>query len=166
MLSSLILDSNKKVTNWILTGISSEKIKPSDTKLESIMSNLANGRVIIKFSNSVLVEKSTSSLYGNLILNLYIVYGLNNSPRKPTNNFPLKNCLLVTVKLVRNAGKSKFTYNGQEIAFNGEGSLSFTGKKLTMSIYYHFRRDHESNSFQKLARYKWICRETCDFFRD
>ena len=24
-------------------------------------------------------------------------------------------------------------------------------------IYYHFRRDHESISFQKLARNKWIC---------
>ena len=34
------------------------------------------------------------------------------------------------------------------------------------SIYYHFRRDHESSSFRKLARNKWICRETCDFFRD
>ena len=29
------------------------------------------------------------------------------------------------------------------------------------SIYYHFR--HESNSFWKLARNKWICQETCDF---
>ena len=32
VLGSLILDSNKKVTNWILTGISSEKIKSFDTK--------------------------------------------------------------------------------------------------------------------------------------
>ena len=32
------------------------------------------------------------------------------------------------------------------------------------SIYYHFRRDHESSSFWKLARNKWICQEICDFF--
>ena len=32
------------------------------------------------------------------------------------------------------------------------------------SIYYHFRRDHESSSSRKLTRNKWICRETCDFF--
>ena len=32
------------------------------------------------------------------------------------------------------------------------------------SIYYHFRRNHESSSFRKLARNKCICRETCDFF--
>ena len=35
-----------------------------------------------------------------------------------------------------------------------------------MTIYYHFKRDHESSSFRKLARSKWICRETYDFFRD
>ena len=32
------------------------------------------------------------------------------------------------------------------------------------SIYYHFRCDHEDSSFQKLARNKWICQETSDFF--
>ena len=31
-------------------------------------------------------------------------------------------------------------------------------------MYYHFSRDHESSSFRKLARNKWICQETCDFF--
>ena len=55
MLISSVLDSNKKVTNWILTEISSEKIKPFDTNIEPIMSNLANGRVNLKFNNSVLV---------------------------------------------------------------------------------------------------------------
>ena len=45
MLSSLlILDTNKKVTNWILTGISSGKAKPFDTNLEPTKSNLANGK--------------------------------------------------------------------------------------------------------------------------
>ena len=77
ILSSLILDSNKRVTNWILTGISSEKIKPFDTNLEPTMSNLANGRVTLKFNNSVLVQKIFSFLYRNFILNLWIVYELN-----------------------------------------------------------------------------------------
>ena len=31
-------------------------------------------------------------------------------------------------------------------------------------IYYHYWRDHESSSFRKLARNKWICPEICDFF--
>ena len=46
ILSLLVLDSNEKVTNWMSTGISSEKFKSFDTKLEPSMTNLANGRVI------------------------------------------------------------------------------------------------------------------------
>ena len=46
-LNLLILNSNKKVTNWILTGILLEKIKPFDTNLELIMSNLANSNLKI-----------------------------------------------------------------------------------------------------------------------
>ena len=72
MFISLILDGSEKVTNWILTGISSEKLKPFDTNLEPTMSNLANGRVILKYNNSVLVQKIFSSLCSDFILNLYI----------------------------------------------------------------------------------------------
>ena len=89
------------------------------------MSNLANDRVILKFNNSVLVQKNSSSLYSNFILNLYIVHELNNWPHNPANNFPLKNCLFSIVKLVRSEIKIKFIYNGQGIAFDGEGSRSF-----------------------------------------
>ena len=89
------------------------------------MSNLANGRVTLKFNNSVLVRKSSSSLYSNCILNLYIVYELNNWPCNLTIKFSTKNCLFGTVKLVRNTIKSKFTCNGQGIAFDGKSSWSF-----------------------------------------
>ena len=68
ILSSLILDSNKKATNWILTETSSEKIKPFDTNLAPTMSNLADDRLKLKFNYSVLVQKSLSSLYSNFIL--------------------------------------------------------------------------------------------------
>ena len=114
MLSSLVLDSNKKVTNWISTGMSSKKIKLFDTNLELTMSNLVNGKVILKLNNSSLVQKKISSLYSNFISNFYIVYKLNTWPRNPTNNFTLKNCFSgnCLFKLVRNAVKSNFTYNG------------------------------------------------------
>ena len=56
MFSSLILDTDKNVTNWMLTGISTDKIKPFDTNLELIMPNLANGRVILEFIKTVLVQ--------------------------------------------------------------------------------------------------------------
>ena len=49
-----------------------------------------------------------------------------------------------------------------------EKKVKIDNNKLTTiqehSIYYHFRHDHESSSFRKLARNKWSCRETCDFF--
>ena len=62
MLSSLTLGYYKKFTNWILSGDSYERMILFDTNLEPIMSSLANGTVVIlKFYNSVLVQKS--SLY-------------------------------------------------------------------------------------------------------
>ena len=70
-------------------------MKPFDTNLEPIMSNLATGRVILKFSNSVLVQLNPSSLYSDFSLNLYIAYELNNWPLNPANNFPLKIVYLV-----------------------------------------------------------------------
>ena len=64
-------------------------------------------------------------MFSDFILNLYIVYELNNWPRNPTNDFTLKKTFFGTVKLVENAIKSKFTRNGQGIAFDGKGSWSF-----------------------------------------
>ena len=89
------------------------------------MSNLANGKVHLKFNNSVSVQTFCSLLYSNFISNLYIVYELNAWPCNPTNNFTLKNCLFNTVKLIRNTKKSKFTYNGRGIAPDGKGCWSF-----------------------------------------
>ena len=52
ILSSLILDSLKKFTNFLW------KIKPFDTNSESIMSNLANDRVTLEFNNSILAQNT------------------------------------------------------------------------------------------------------------
>ena len=73
------------------------------------MTNLGNGRVSLKIDNSVLMQKYSSSLFINLILNLYIVYELDNWMHNPNNYFTLKNCLFDTFKLTRNADKSKST---------------------------------------------------------
>ena len=53
----LTLDNNRKVTNWILTGISPWKIKPLDPSLAPIMSHLDNLANSIKFNNCVLGQK-------------------------------------------------------------------------------------------------------------
>ena len=60
MLISLVLYSNNSVINWISTEIKPEKIDPFDATLIVTMSNLANVSVILKFDNSVLVEKGFS----------------------------------------------------------------------------------------------------------
>ena len=52
-----MLDNNSKVTYWTSTGVSPAKIKSFVTNLEVIISNLAIGRVILKFNDSVLVKK-------------------------------------------------------------------------------------------------------------
>ena len=54
-----------------------------------------------------------------------MAYELNNWPCNRTNNFPLIICVFGTGKLVRKAVKSKFAYNDQGIACDGEGSWSF-----------------------------------------
>ena len=71
------------------------------------------------------MQESFSSLYSNIILNSYIVYELNTWPCNATNNCTLKYYLFGTVKLVRNTVKSKFTYIGQGIAFDGKCYWSF-----------------------------------------
>ena len=51
------LDNNdKNATSWISTELSPEKTKPFDFILAPIMSDLRNGRMILKFSNSVSVQ--------------------------------------------------------------------------------------------------------------
>ena len=51
MLNSLTLDNNKKVTNWISEGASPENIKPFERNLVPTMTNLANSKAMLKFSN-------------------------------------------------------------------------------------------------------------------
>ena len=85
MVNSIAFD--KTLTNWISTGASFGKIKLFDTNFAATMTNLANGTVSLKFNNSALVQKNSSSLHSNLILNLCIFYELNNRPRNLSDWF-------------------------------------------------------------------------------
>ena len=58
LLSTPVLDSNRKITDQILTGISSKKIKPFDTGLELAMSNLANVRVNLNLTTLFQYKKA------------------------------------------------------------------------------------------------------------
>ena len=118
------------------------------------MSNLANCRVHLKFNNSAFVQKSFSSLYNNSTWNLYKLFELNTWPRNPATNFTLKNCLFGTFKLVRNAIKSKFTYNGGGISFDGEGSWSF-GNDLARNFAI-FGVNNSSSYPRQFLRISWF----------
>ena len=104
-----------------------EKIKSVDTNLEQTASNWADDRVILIFDKSIYAQNSFSLLHRNFILNFNIIHGSKNWPRNPTINFPLK-FFFVTAKLVRNAIKSQFAFNGWRIAFDGEGPSSFSNE--------------------------------------
>ena len=58
MFSSLTAD-NSIATHWLSSRISSGNIKAFNTKLEPIMCKLASNRVILKFNNSVQVQKNS-----------------------------------------------------------------------------------------------------------
>ena len=58
MLSLLMLDIKRSTTSWISTIITSENIKSFDTDLEPTMLSLANGRVILKFNHSAILQKN------------------------------------------------------------------------------------------------------------
>ena len=75
--------------------MSLENIKSFDTNLKPTMSNVTNGRVMLRFNNSVLVQKRSSSTYSNFIFNFRIIFELSNFPGNPTKTFPPKNVYLV-----------------------------------------------------------------------
>ena len=56
MLNLLTLDNNKNVTNWISTGVSTEKFKLFDTNFAPTLTNLANGRVRLTLSDKSFFE--------------------------------------------------------------------------------------------------------------
>ena len=101
-----------------------KKIKPFDTNLFLTMNNLANRRVSLKCNNSVWVQKNSYSLYSNFILNLYIVYELDNLPRNYVNNFTL-NMVDFLHSNWREIRAKFLTCNGQGITFDGKSIWSF-----------------------------------------
>ena len=56
ILCSLILETNKKVINWLSFIISPKRFKPFDINRVSTITDLANSRISLKFNKSVLVQ--------------------------------------------------------------------------------------------------------------
>ena len=62
---------------------------------------LSEYRIGIKFNKDPLAVEQNS--YLTKIVNVYIVYELNDWPRNLTNNFKFKNCLFEVTSIVKNS---------------------------------------------------------------
>ena len=80
-------------------------------------------KIGIQFNSTFLVKQQNN--YATKIVNVYIVYDLDNWPKNPLRNFTLKNCLLGLTNIVKDNAKEKSMYSGYEIAFDGKGKWSF-----------------------------------------
>ena len=61
----------------------------------------------------------------NKIVNVYIVYDLDTSPKRPRRNFALKSCFFGVTNIVKNSDKENYVYSGYGRAFDGKGEWSF-----------------------------------------
>ena len=59
------------------------------------------------------------------IVNVYIVYDLDDWLKNYLRNFTLKNCLFRVSNIVKSNDKEKYAHSGQGIAFDGKGEWSF-----------------------------------------
>ena len=82
------------------------------------------------------------------------MYELNNWQRNITNNFPLKIDFFGTVKLLRNAIKSKFILKSWGIAFDWEGLWSF-GNDFARNVVF-FGVDNSSLSHNNNRRHNFL----------
>lgn len=99
------------------------------------MSSLANSRVSLRSNNTLLVQKSSSSLHTNFNLTLYIIYELDYGCVILAVILHLPFFFFVlfgTVKLMRNTITSMIFFKGRGIAFCREGSWSFSMNLLEM----------------------------------
>ena len=84
---------------------------------------LSEYRVEIKFDKDPLAIEQNNNLIK--IVNVYIVYDLDDSSRNATNNFKFKNCLFGATNVIKNSDKEKYVYSGYRITFDSGGSWSF-----------------------------------------
>ena len=103
--------------SWISKGLSNEKMC-SVTGFERPFIEYANSRIKLKFDESILRQKLSTSI--GLIANYYIVYRL--SPRTNSSRIVLENCLFRKIKMTKNADTDKYKYQGHGIGFD----LTFT----------------------------------------
>ena len=89
----------------------------------------------INFNGDFLIKKNIS--IPKKVINLYISYAINPQLRNLNKDFILGNCLLRSIKLIKNADVDKYKYGGYGLGFDPCSEFSLpdgsTGKDVIIS---------------------------------
>ena len=92
----------KYIIGWKLKGLHNSKlIGLNDVFLTNV--KYFGNKIGIQFHNTTLVIEQIN--YARKILNVYLVYDLDNWPENPLRNFTLKNRLFGVTNIVKNSDK-------------------------------------------------------------
>ena len=109
------------IIKWKSKGLSNESLKVVSTSSNTLnlLINYYGGKVRLKFSGSVLQQKTVTYSHKKVV-NLYIVYEISNF-HGIDNYTTLTNALFGAVKLTKNADIEKYKYSGYGIGFDRSG---------------------------------------------
>ena len=96
--------------------MSNENIDPPTTNLSPLIDYVGN-KIRVKFTGSCLKQSNKLTYTYGKVVNIYIVYELSASSSQ-SDDPTLKNCLLRTVTLTKNAHIDKYGYSGYGIGFD------------------------------------------------
>ena len=131
------LGDNEKVVSWKSKGLSAENVTIPTTAGNSLSPSIKwyrNANFCLVFKGGCLKQKAVDFNPPNKI-DFFIVYELDTWSQDLNSDFPLKDCLLWSVKLAKNADPDKYVYSGYGIGFNLRSEFSLpddsTGKNVT-----------------------------------
>ena len=87
-------------------------------------------KIGIKFNSTTLAIEQSN--FATKIVNVCIIYDLDNWPKNPLRNFALNSCLFGATNIVKNDEKEKYVYIGYGIAFieKDHGGLVMTSLEM------------------------------------
>ena len=115
-----------KGTDYVLSskskGVYNSKLKLAYTaSLHNV--KLSEYTIGIKYDKEPLAVEQNNIL--SKIVNIYIIYDLDDFQRNPTNSFKFKNCLIGATNVVKNSDKEKYVYSAYGTTFDSASSWSF-----------------------------------------
>ena len=129
--------NTSKVTAWKSKGLSDKGIKPPSTSNNSLnpgINYFDNFGIRLKFQGNCLEQGKVTFTY-ILVVNIYIVHGINLRPFIVVEDFMLEKCLFRAAKFNTNADSDKYKYSGNGIGFDENGFfLLSVGGRLDQNV--------------------------------